>query len=227
MIGMKAGESRDLDLTFPEDYQTEEMQGAEVVFHVTVHTISRAPELTDAWVEENTGGMYTTADEFRQYVRDNLETNRQNQATQAMRQEAWAMLESSSEFLQLPASYVEEGEEEFASSVTQGAENSGMELEEYLEYNEMTQEDYETSKEQYGRAAAKSRLMLEALAQAEGLTKESAEYQDALEELAAMYGVDTETLIDSYGETTVDQYILTNLVTDRVLSYASITDVTE
>ena len=47
---MKAGESRDLDLTFPENYKTEDLRGAAVVFHVTVNKISRAPELTDEWV---------------------------------------------------------------------------------------------------------------------------------------------------------------------------------
>ena len=125
LIGMKAGESRDLNLTFPEDYRSEEMQGAEVVFHVTVHTISRPTELTDAWVEENTDGAYGTADEFRQYVRENLETNRQNTAEQTLRQEAWTMIQENSEFLQLPASYVEEGEMEFESGITQEAAYSG------------------------------------------------------------------------------------------------------
>ena len=221
---MKAGESRDLNLTFPEDYRSEEMQGAEVVFHVTVHTISRPPELTDAWVEENTDGAYGTADEFRQYVRENLETNRQNTAEQTLRQEAWTMIQENSEFLQLPASYVEEGEMEFESGITQEAAYSGMELEEYIENNGLTQDEYEVRREQYGRSVAQSRLLLEALQQAEGLSSENEEYQTELEALAGVYGVDSETLIDSYGQEAVDQYIMTNLILDRVLEYAVITD---
>ena len=224
LIGMKAGESRDLNLTFPEDYRSEEMQGAEVVFHVTVHTISRPPELTDAWVEENTDGAYGTADEFRQYVRENLETNRQNTAEQTLRQEAWTMIQENSEFLQLPASYVEEGEMEFESGITQEAAYSGMELEEYIENNGLTQDEYEVRREQYGRSVAQSRLLLEALQQAEGLSSENEEYQTELAALAGVYGVDSETLIDSYGQEAVDQYIMTNLILDRVLEYAVITD---
>lgn len=224
LIGMKAGESRDLNLTFPETYHSEEMRGAEVVFHVTVHTISRPGELTDEWVAENTDGAYTTADEFRQYVRENLETNRQNSASATMRQEAWAMIQEDSEFLQLPASYVEAGEEEFEDSVSQEAAYSGMELEEYIEASGLDTEEYESRKEQYGRSVAKSRLMLEALRTAEGISSEDEEYQTALESLAAMYGVDSGTLMESYGEEMVDQYIVTNLVMDRVLGYAEITD---
>ena len=66
--------------------------------------------------------------------------------------------------------------------------------------------------------------ILEALQQAEGLSSENEEYQTELEALAGVYGVDSETLIDSYGQEAVDQYIMTNLILDRVLEYAVITD---
>lgn len=227
IIGMKAGESRDLDLTFPENYKTEDLRGAAVVFHVTVNKISRAPELTDEWVLENTDGEYTTAEEFRQFARDNLETNKQNSAMQAMRQDAWRQVEEGTEFLQLPRAYVEEGETEFESGVKQEAAYSGMELDAYIEANGLSQEQYENRKEQYGRAAAKSRLMLDALQEAEGLSTEDEEYQEGLEKLAESYGVDADTLVASYGQNTVEQYIMTSRVLDRLLSYADITDETE
>ena len=112
MIGMKVGESRDLNLTFPDDYKnSEELRGAAVVFHVTVNKISRPEEISDAWVVEKTGNQYQTADEYRSYVRENLETNKQNTALQAMRQDAWSQIEEACEFLQLPSAYVEEGKE--------------------------------------------------------------------------------------------------------------------
>ena len=46
---------RDLDLTFPEEYSSEELAGQEVVFKVTLQSFKRAPELTDTWVAKNTG----------------------------------------------------------------------------------------------------------------------------------------------------------------------------
>ncbi len=65
IIGMKIGETKDLNLTFPDDYQEESLQGAHVVFSVTVNSIRRAPEPTDAWVEEYTEGEYTTVEGYR------------------------------------------------------------------------------------------------------------------------------------------------------------------
>ena len=227
MIGMKVGESRDLNLTFPETYQNEEMRGADVVFHVTVNKISRTPDLTDEWVLEYTSSEYTTVAEYRQYVRELLETNRQNTALQTMRQEAWSQVRENCSFLQLPASYVEDGKTEFENSITQEAAYSGMDLETYVQSKGLTQEEYESKKDQYGRIAAESRLMLAALQKAEGLSTEDKEYQEGLETLAQAYGVDAETLIDSFGEDTVEQYVMTSLIMDRILGYAEITDAAE
>ncbi len=226
LIGMKAGESRDLDLTFPEDYQAEDLAGAAVVFHVTVNTISRVPDLTDAWVVANTDGEYTTAEEYRQNARENLETNNENTALQNLRQTVWTQLEENSTFKQLPSSYVEEGQTEFENNVTQEASYYGYELEEYVENAGLTMDEYNSKKEQYGRSVAKSRLLLDALVQAEKVSTEDQEYKEALDTLAESYSMDADTLVDTYGQDTVEQYILTSLVLDRVIGYADVTDAT-
>ena len=226
LIGMKAGESRDLDLTFPEDYQAEDLAGAAVVFHVTVNTISRVPDLTDAWVVANTDGEYTTAAEYRQNARENLETNNENTALQNLRQTVWTQLEENSTFKQLPSSYVEEGQTEFEDNVTQEASYYGYELEDYVVNAGLTMDEYNSKKEQYGRSVAKSRLLLDALVQAEKVSTEDQEYKEALDTLAESYSMDADTLVDTYGQDTVEQYILTSLVLDRVIGYADVTDAT-
>ena len=226
LIGMKAGESRDLDLTFPEDYSAEDLAGQAVVFHVTVNTISRVPDLTDDWVLANTDGEFTTAEEYRQNARETLETNNENTALQNLRQDAWTQLEENSTFKQLPSSYVEEGETTFEENVTQEASYYGYELEDYIEAAGLTTEDYESRKEQYGRSAAKSRLLLDALVKAENISTEDEEYTEALNTLAESYGMDADSMVESYGQDTVEQYILTSLVLDRVISYAEVTDAT-
>ena len=63
LIGHKKGEEVTLDLTFPEDYQNEEMQGKAVQFKVKINKISQAPELTDEWVAANTD--YKTVEEYK------------------------------------------------------------------------------------------------------------------------------------------------------------------
>lgn len=224
IIGMKIGETKDLNLTFPEDYQEESLQGAHVVFSVTVNSIRRAPEPTDAWVEEYTEGEYTTVEEYRISVREQLAANQENSARYTMQQEAWNQIAEDTVFKQLPKSYVEEGETEFDSSVEQEAAAYGMDKDAYIQAAGLSIQEYQEQKELYGRSAARSRLLLDALAEAEGLTADSPEYQAEVENLANTYGMDKETLISTYGEEAVRQYAMTQAVLDRVLEAARITE---
>ena len=88
----------------------------------------------------------------------------------------------------------------------------------------LSEAEYQEQKELYGRSAARSRLLLDALAEAEGLTADSPEYQAEVENLANTYGMDKETLISTYGEEAVRQYAMTQAVLDRVLEAARITE---
>ena len=76
LIGVVAGEKRDLNLTFPEDYGNEELNGQAVVFQVTVNAVKekRLPELTDAFIAENFP-EYTTVDAYTEAIRENLNYN--------------------------------------------------------------------------------------------------------------------------------------------------------
>ena len=119
---------------------------------------------------------------------------------------------------------MEEGETEFDSSVEQEAAAYGMDKDAYIQAAGLSTQEYQEQKELYGRSAARSRLLLDALAEAEGLTADSPEYQAEVENLANTYGMDKETLISTYGEEAVRQYAMTQAVLDRVLEAARITE---
>lgn len=80
MIGMNIGETRDLHVTFPEDYQAEHLAGKEVVFKVTVHSISvdRVPEFDDDFVKDTS--EFDTVDEYRANIRKELEEAAEHRA---------------------------------------------------------------------------------------------------------------------------------------------------
>ena len=71
IIVMKKGQTKDLDLTFPEEYSSEELAGQEVVFKVTLQSFKRAPELTDDWAAKNTDCK--TAEDYKKEIRKTLE----------------------------------------------------------------------------------------------------------------------------------------------------------
>ena len=226
LIGMKKGETRDLNLTFPEDYGNTDVAGKAVVFTVTVNSISRTPEQDDAWVQSYTSGEYTTMDDYRAYMKETLQKSSDESAEQQLQSDAWTQIEGNSTFLQLPKSYVDEGEEEFEQNISDQAEQYNMTKEDFISQNGLTTDEYNTRKEQYGRYTAESRLLLDALMQAEDLSDDSQEYKDALSDTEDDWDLSEEELKEQYGEDTLRQYVETQMVLTRVLRYAHVTETT-
>lgn len=81
IIGMKAGETKELNLTFPEAYQNADLAGQDVVFTVKLNNIyvNELPELNDEFVTGLGIENVSTMDDYRTYVRDNLEKSAQSQ----------------------------------------------------------------------------------------------------------------------------------------------------
>ena len=225
LIGMKKGETKDLNLTFPDDYGNTDVAGKAVVFTVTLNSISRVPEQDDAWVSSYTDGKYTSMDDYRAYMKESLQEGNDEAADQQLNSDAWEQIEKTCTFLKLPKSYVEEGSEEFEKNVTSQAEQYNATLDDFITQNGLTAEEYKTRKEQYGRYTAESRLLLEALMQAEQLTDDSQEYKDARAETEKAWGMTEDALKEQYGENTLKQYVETQMVLDKVIGYAEVTEV--
>ena len=100
IIGMKKGETKDLDLTFPKEYSSEELAGQEVVFKVTLQSFKRAPELTDTWVAKNTDCK--SVDDYKKEIRTTLEDEAKTSAQNTLRETAWNTVLSASEVKEYP-----------------------------------------------------------------------------------------------------------------------------
>lgn len=223
LIGAKKGESRDLNLTFPEDYPEESLQGADVVFHVTVNAIKRpSGELTDAWVQANTD--YQTIDEYRAGIRTNLEEQNQAQADQQMRNDAWTKVVEGSEIKEYPESLVKKGEDAYEEQVESYAQMFGMEMEDYLEQLGMSQEQYNSQKEEYGKSMTAARLVLQAIVKAEGYTTDDEDYKNRLAEYVEQQQTTEEDFLKQYGEDVVEEQIMMDRVFDLIVDNAVITE---
>ena len=98
LIGMKVGETKDLDITFPEDYGVEDLNGAAVVFKVTIDQVLRTPELTDEWVAENIEEC-STIEEYRVKMRGEIQEENENAAESDLYMNAWYEVQDASEIL--------------------------------------------------------------------------------------------------------------------------------
>lgn len=92
IIGMKIGETKDINLTFPKHYHSEDLAGKDVVFTVKLNAIKIAKEavLDDAWVKDYTNGENKTVDELKASIKSHMQENvekqmRQQEQAQAMK----------------------------------------------------------------------------------------------------------------------------------------------
>lgn len=217
ILGMKKGETKDITVTFPENYKSSELAGQEAVFQITVQSFKRPPELTDTWAAANTD--YKTADEYRASVRTQLEQEAQDQAESSLRSTAWTTVYSNSEVVEYPEKDIEEATQEFRSQIEAYAKQGNMELEDFVESQGVSMDDFEAQCQQYAQNKVKQNLIIQGIMDAEGMTLEDEESLAIQNELVEKYASgDLAALIDTYGQVAVDETIGLIRVEDFIIA---------
>ncbi|MBQ9360291.1 MAG: trigger factor [Lachnospiraceae bacterium] len=225
VVGMNVGEERDIPLTFPEDYHSEELAGAEVVFHVTVNSISEEslPELTDEFVQGLNNGM-DTVDEYKTYVKNNL--TEQNESTAKANMEADLLkiaVENATIADTLPEWLVSQNAAEFRSSTEAFVKQYGMSLSDYFEQMGSDEETFNSQAEQYGTEKAKTDLVVKAIAGKEKLEVTDKDVEDYYTKYASDYNATVEQVKNAVPEDELKTYLLQQKVMDFLYDNAQIT----
>ena len=228
LIGKSIGETVVLDLSFPEDYSKTkpELNGKPVEFTVTINYVQGEEipsELNDAFVQRITGGEYTNVEDYRAYVREDLENSKIDTANTNRINEAWSQIMENATFKKDSPElyqYIYDSQmEQLESSIAL----YGMDMESYLTAMDMTQEELEEQLSQYAKDNARGQLVLRAIVETEHLDLTDAEYESSLTELAEESGMAAETLKSSYPKSMlmdilrqekVEEFLQNNMVTD-------------
>ncbi len=206
IIGMKKGETKEVPLTFPEDYFSEDMAGKDVVFKITLQNFRRAPELTDEWVAANTD--YATIKEYKEGIRTQLEKNAEESAKYTMYSDGWNQVLESSEIIEFPEEEIENCIAEFKKQMNSYAQQANMELEEFIESQGYTEESFENECRQYAEYKVKQNLIVQGIMDAEGIRLDDKECLAIQDELISNYGKESlADLVDEYGQVAVDESI--------------------
>lgn len=222
LIGVKKGETVDLNLTFPESYkQNEELAGKDVVFTVTVKDVKRKPELTDEWFQTNT--EYATLEEYKTKIRTDLETKAEEDAQYLVETNALNTVVENSKVNKYFKSMIEEGEKQYENYFLTYASYYNMGLSDFLAANNMTEEQYANTKSQQGATYAQVAMVVDAIAADAALTVEDEDYQRILKNLAADYNMDVEQLNTFYGEKMVYTSVMSEYVMEYLIKNATVT----
>lgn len=187
LVGLKVGEEKDVNVTFPEEYHAKDLAGKATVFHCKINSIKHKemPELTDEFVKASTS--YESIEDMKAKLRENIEKNAQREADTKRRNE---ILKQATDNItvDIPEVMVENRVSNMIQELSVNLENQGMNLDAYLKYANM---DMAKLREQYKESAAiavKTDLMLDAVAKAEDIKVENADINAEIALLAATYG---------------------------------------
>ena len=224
LIGARKGETRTLNLTFPEDY-TQDLAGKAVEFTVTVNAVKEPlSEPTDQWVADNIEGYDNIAD-YKAGIRSEQEESNEQTAENQVRYAAWTQVIDNCTFNEYPETLVEVGKKLYEQQVETYAKYAGMELDAYIESSGLTQEEYQSNMEEYGKNVAAQALVCQAICDKEGFAIGDDDYQKALQDMLTEYGCTEDELIQTYGQDNVEQSIMLNRVSNLILENANVTEV--
>ena len=224
LIGARKGETRTLNLTFPEDY-TQDLAGKAVEFTVTVNAVKEPlSEPTDQWVADNIEGYDNIAD-YKAGIRSEQEESNEQTAENQVRYAAWTQVIDNCTINEYPETLVEVGKKLYEQQVETYAKYAGMELDAYIESSGLTQEEYQSNMEEYGKNVAAQALVCQAICDKEGFAIGDDDYQKALQDMLTEYGCTEDELIQTYGQDNVEQSIMLNRGSNLILEYANVTEV--
>ncbi len=214
MIGMKVGEDKEVNVSFPENYQVPDLAGAPVVFKVKLHEIkvNNSPELTDELVKELEGDAETVVD-FEKEVREKIKLGKETQNKNAVIDKV-VQVASENAKVEVPQEMVDSEVERMMKDTEAQAKQYGMELEMFLQLNGTEITKY---KEQLGTRALSSvrfNLVLAAVAVKEELVATEKQYDEAYTMLATQYSMELEKLKSVFPKEMLDEQLRTQLAVD-------------
>ena len=227
LIGANIGDTLDLNLTFPEDYSTADLAGADVVFTVSVNSIKEAviPELSDELVP-TLAAECKTVDEYKEYVKNLLEEQVQSSFDQTVQSTAFQNVFAASTVSEPPQDMIDYYVEQTMLNADTYAGYYGLEREAFItEQLQMTMEDFEAQAQEMAIEASKQELVVRAIAKKEKLKVTTDEINTFATENMAMYGYESaEAMIEEIGESEIEYYLLNTKVLEFLAENAVVTE---
>lgn len=187
LVGMKVGEEKEVNVTFPEDYHSEELKGKAAVFACKVNSIKRKvlPAMDDEFAKK--ASTFETLDELKADVRKNLQTAADNKAVNEKREAVLDAISEAAE-VEIPNVMIETRINNMINQMAMNIEQQGMKLEQYLQFTGTDMSKLRENCKETAQKNVRIDLVLEAVATAEGIKVEDADLQAEIAGMAAQYG---------------------------------------
>ncbi len=204
LVGAEIGKEVEVNVTFPENYQAEELKGKAAVFKCTVKEIKEKelPELDDEFAAEVS--EFETLAEYKADVKGKLEEKKIKEAKDAKEAAVIEEIVKDAD-MEIPEAMLETQQRQMVDEFAQRIQMQGLTMEQYFQF---TGASYDQLVEQVKPQAEKriqSRLVLEAVAKAENITATDEDYEEELKVMAEAYQMEVDKVREMLPEKSADQ----------------------
>lgn len=183
LVGMAKGESRDINVKFPEDYQADNLRGKDAVFAVKINKITERqyPELTDEYVKSHAG--VETVEDYKKKLREKLEKNAENRGIDQTEGSILAEISKYTE-VEIPDAMIESEIDRIVQDFSYRLMYQGLKLDDYLKYMNLKMEDFRAQYTTEARRRVICQLIVEKIVKTENFKAEPEEVDAKIEEQA-------------------------------------------
>lgn len=191
LVGASAEEEVEVTVTFPEDYQAEDLAGQEAKFEVTVHEVKskELPELDDEFAKDEDDEV-ETLDELRTKIREQLETGRAQAADEARDDEAIRKAVENADIPEIPHEMAHEEVHRQMENFLNNMQQQGISPEMYYSMTNTTEADLHEQFEEGAEFNVRTNLVLEAIVEAENIEVTDEEIDKEIADLAEQFGME-------------------------------------
>ena len=199
LVGVNIGDDVDVNVTFPDQYQAEELQGKPAVFKVKLKEIKEKemPELDDDFAQDVSD--CDTLEEYKNQVKEKLQKAKEDDVKREQEDEIIGKIIDNA-FMEIPEQMVDAQTRQMTQEFAQRLQSQGLSLEQYMQFTGMTPEKMMEELQPQALKRIQSRLVLEAVAAAEELRASEEDYEKEIENMAKMYQMETDKLREMVGE---------------------------
>ena len=199
LIGKNIGEETEVNVTFPEQYQAEELQGKPAVFKVTIKEIKvkELPELDDDFAQDVS--EFDTVDEYKEDLKKKLLENKEAALKREKEEDVVGKIIENAT-MEIPDPMVDTQVRQMVQEFSQRIQSQGLSLQQYMQFTGMTPESLTNELQPQALKRIQSRLVLEAVAAAENIETSDEDLEKELEKMAEMYQMEADKLKELVGE---------------------------
>ncbi len=193
LVGVKAGETKEVHVTFPEDYHAEELKGKDAVFTCNIIKISRKelPELNDEFAQDVS--EFDTLEEYKEDLRKQLQERKENTAKQNRRDNAVSRAARNAT-IEIPEPMLNTRAEQSVNNFARQLASQGMSLDQYMQFTGSNMDMLREQVKPQTEIQIRNELVLDEVAKVENIEVTDEEILAEVEEMAKAYGMDAEKM---------------------------------